>query len=263
MKPSVVIATMGGGILEQIVDVFLASHPDIEVIIVGDSPKIDAQTFLSRPRKDKRVQVLFNEANIGVPRSLNRGLERVTGDIVFRNDDDDMPSANRVARMMDHFARNPQCDLAYSYAVGLDAVNGSRWTIRGPTDDAAIKIELQKRNFVVHSTLALRTSAISALGGYNTTFRYAQDYELYLRAMRAGMIFGCIPEILIERLYHADAITVRNRWRQILFSFAARLIHEAETGSRNSAWWTMLGYARVLAVPDVARRFRRKLGYGR
>jgi GT2 family glycosyltransferase len=263
MKPSVVIATMGGGVLDRVVDVFLASHPDIEVIIVADSPKIDAKTFLARQRKDKRVQVLFNEANIGVPRSLNRGLDCVTGDIVFRNDDDDVPSVNRVARLMDHFARNPQCDLVYSYAAGIDAASGSRWVIRGPTDDATIKIELQKRNFIVHSTLALRTSAIRALGGYNTTFRYAQDYDLYLRAIRAGMIFGGVPEILIERFYHADAITVRNRWRQILFSFAARLIHEAESGSRNSAWKTMFAYARVLAVPDVARRFRRRLGYGR
>ena len=135
--------------------------------------------------------------------------------------------------------------------------------IEGPTLDGDIKSQLLRRNFIVHSSLAFRTDRLRALGGYDATFRYAQDYDLYLRAIRAGLSFGCIPEVLIERYYHADAITVRRRRTQLLCAFAARLIHEAEVGAGRPRWPMIFRYVKLLAIPDSLRALRRRLGHGR
>lgn len=264
MLSSILIATMGGGRLEEILRTYLGQPAaDIDVVVIADDPAVDRSAFLAPLRADRRLQVVFNEVNIGLTRSLNRGLEACRGDLVLRNDDDDLPRPDRVARTVAFFAAHPDCDLAYSYARGIDAPSGRSWTIAGPGSDADIKAQLLRRNFIVHSSLAFRAHRLRALGGYDPTFRYAQDYDLYLRCIRAGLQFGCIPEVLVERYYHGDSITVERRRPQILCSFAARLVHDVEVGAERRYWRTIFRYLELLAIPDALRALRRRVGHGR
>jgi GT2 family glycosyltransferase len=141
---------------------------------------------------------------------------------------------------------------------------GSRsWIIDGPVSDEEIKTRLRRRNFIVHSAIAVRSRRLKQLGGYDPTFRYAQDYDLYLRCIRAGFVFGCIPEVLVEHSYRDESITVSRRQRQILCSFAARLIHDAEAPGDDRYWRTIFSYLKLLAIPNAARAWRRRLGFGR
>lgn len=260
---SVLIATTGGGRLEDIVRTYLDDPiADLEIIVIVDDPAVDRSNFLASFRSDARLKIDFNDENIGLTRSLNKGLPECSGDVILRNDDDDLPHPDRLARTIEFFSAHPDCDLAYSFARGIDASSGRSWMIDGPISDADIKSELLRRNFIVHSSLAIRADRLRALGGYDATFRYAQDYDLYLRSIRAGLSFGCIPDVLIERYYHADAITVRRRRTQLLCAFAARLVHEAEVGGR-LRWPAILRYLRLLAIPDSLRALRRRLGHGR
>lgn len=263
MLSSILIATTGGRRLEDVVGTYLRQRAaDVEVVVVVDDPSVDRAAFLAPIRSDERLKVVFNDANIGLTRSLNKGLEICRGDIVLRNDDDDPPHPERLAKTAAFFESHPACDLAYAYARGVDESSGRAWTIAGPRSDAEIKAHLRKRNFIVHSSLAIRTGRLKALGGYDATFLHAQDYELYLRCIRAGLVFGCIPEVLVERRYHGDAITVKRRRRQILFSFAARLIHDAEVDD-DRPWRTVFAYLMLLAVPETLRTLRRRIGHGR
>jgi glycosyltransferase involved in cell wall biosynthesis len=264
MMSSVLIATMGGGRIEDVVRTYLEQRAAaVEVVVIVDDPSVNSMAFLLSLRSDTRLNVIFNEINMGLTRSLNKGLELCRGDIVLRNDDDDLPHPDRISRTVAFFQDHPDCDLAYTFTRGIDASSGRSWTIGGPTSDAEIKARLLRRNFIAHSSLALRTERLKALGGYDATFRYAQDYDLYLRCIRAGWRFGCIPEVLVERHYHHDSITVKLRRMQILCSFAARLIHDAEVGAANRYWRTIFYYLKLLAIPNVLRAVRRRAGFGR
>jgi len=264
MLCSVLIATMGGARLEEVVRTYLDQAPaDLEVVIVVDEPAVDRARLLAPLRADGRLKLIFNECNVGVTRSLNKGLEACRGALVLRNDDDDLPRPDRVAKTVRFFESHPECDLAYAFARGVDSSSGRSWTIAGPSSDAEIKARLLHRNFIVHSSIAFRADRIKALGGYDPTFRYAQDYDLYLRCIRAGLQFGCLAEILVERHYSGDSITVAKRRTQILCSFAARLVHDAETGAGSRYWRTIGGYLMLLAIPNWLRALRRRAGHGR
>jgi glycosyltransferase involved in cell wall biosynthesis len=261
---SVLIATTGGGRLEDIVRTYLrnpAAH--LEVVVIVDNPAVGRDAFLAPLRSDGRLKVAFNSVNIGLTRSLNLGLAACRGELILRNDDDDLPHPDRVARTVAFFAEHPDCDLAYAFARGIDAPSGRSWTIDGPSADADIKSQLLRRNFIVHSSLAFRADRLKALGGYDATFRYAQDYELYLRSIRAGLSFGCVPEVLVDRYYHGEAITVQRRRTQLLCAFAARLVHEAELGAERADWRMIFRYLGLLAIPGALRSLRRRLGHGR
>ncbi len=263
MLSSILIATTGNRRLESVVSTYLCQQTaKVEVVVVVDNPSVDRTTFLMPMRSDRRLNVVFNDVNIGLTRSLNRGLELCHSDLVLRNDDDDQPHPDRLAKTVEYFEQHPACDLAYTFARGIDESSGSSWTISGPSSDAHIKAHLLRRNFIVHSSLAMRTHRLKELGGYDATFRHAQDYDLYLKCIRAGLVFGCIPEVLVERHYHRDSITVKRRRRQILYSFAARLVHDADVGE-DRYWQTVFRYLKLLAVPDTLRTLRRRVGHGR
>lgn len=263
MLASILIATTGRHRLEDVVGVYLRQQAEVEVVVIVDDPSVSDADVLPEFRSDQRLKVVFNDVNLGVTRSLNKGLDVCRGDLVLRNDDDDMPRADRVAKTIAFFNDHPACDLVYSFARGINGDAGRSWIISGPTADADIKARLRKRNFIVHSSIAFRTRRLKQLGGYDPTFRYAQDYDLYLRCIRAGVVFGCIPEVLVDHSYHQESITVKRRRRQILCSFAARLIHDAEASGEDEYWRTILGYLKLLAIPNAMRTLRRRLGFGR
>jgi GT2 family glycosyltransferase len=245
MLSSILIATTGGQRLPEVVRTYLRQPvAEIEIVVVVDNPALDGAGLLAEFRSDERLRLVFN-------------------DIVLRNDDDDLPNPDRVARTAAFFESNPGCDLVYGFARGVDGAGRRSWIIGGPASDAEIKARLRKRNFIVHSAIAFRSHRLKQIGGYDPTFRYAQDYDLYLRCIRAGFVFGCIPDILVEHAYHAESITVKRRRRQILCSFAARLIHDAEASADGEYWRTVLAYLKLLAIPNAARTLRRRVGLGR
>lgn len=260
---SVIVPTMGSLHLEEIVGRLLAESVPAEIIVMVDAPDLDCRALLPGFAGESRLRIVQNAENIGLTRSLNRAVEAACGEIIVRNDDDDIPAADRLAKTLAFFDAHPECDLVYAFATGRDEGSGAEWLIDGPVEDAAIKEKLLQRNFIVHSTLAFRKASLASIDWYDATFRYAQDYDLYLRSMRHGLTFGCIPERLITRIYHDRSITVSRRRRQMLFSFAARLIHHAQADDPVRPWPTILGYAKLLLIPDWLRALRRRLGHGR
>ncbi|MGL4325712.1 MAG: glycosyltransferase family 2 protein [Beijerinckiaceae bacterium] len=262
-KLSVIIPTVGSDALPEIVKVFLESPVAAEVIVVVDKPDADMQALEEMARRNSALRIIRNEINLGVTRSLNKAIAASHGEIIVRNDDDDLPHPQRLEKTQAFFDTNPACDMGFAFATGRDEASGREWLIDSPLDDLEIKKKLQERNFIVHSTLAFRKSVLAKIDFYDPTFRYAQDYDMYLRATHAGLTFGVIPEPLVTRVYHDQSITVSRRHRQILFSFAARLIHLAESAEPMNIWPTIRTYLKLLLVPNSLRQLRRRLGRGR
>ncbi|MBW6426035.1 glycosyltransferase [Rhizobium sp. XQZ8] len=235
---------------------------DFEILLVIDDPSFDVPGSLGALASDERVRVLANSTNLGLTRSLIRGVNEARGKIIIRNDDDDLPSGSRLARVREHFVRYPDTDLVFSFANGLDEA-GNRWSIEGPTEQSAIVSLLKRKNFIVASSVAYRRELVVHLGNYNPLFRYAQDYELYLRFSRAGARFACIDVPLVDRMYSPNSITVQKRKTQMLYSFAARLIHAAELKDVRYTLATILQYVSLYITPQWMRKLRRRLGLGR
>jgi glycosyltransferase involved in cell wall biosynthesis len=264
MKYTILIATMGSDRLAEIVSIYLSDPgTDFEILIVFDTPNPDVAHLLKGSQADDRVRVLINEKNLGLTRSLIAGVLQAVGDIVVRNDDDDMPAGDRLALTRRYFEAHPEVDLAHGFAKGVSENGNRSWDIKGPTTDEAIKSGLERRNFIVASSVAYRRAKVLAIGNYNELFRYAQDYNLYLRLAMVNATFGCISSHVVTRYYSSGAITVRKRKTQALFSFASRLIYSAERKDSTDVFKTILKYAWILLLPDWLRKVRRSLGSGR
>ena len=73
--------------LEEAVDSILSqAFSDFEFIIVNDGSTDESGDILtSLAEKDKRIQLIQNEENIGLTRSLNKGLVQAKGEYIARD----------------------------------------------------------------------------------------------------------------------------------------------------------------------------------
>ena len=237
------------------------SFTEHEVVAVVDAPEGPVDELKARYADAPHVRVLLNERNLGLTASLNRGLAAARGAVVVRHDDDDISRPERLRRLLEHLDRHPETTLVSSFAEAFSRQSGveSRWLQKTPLTHEAIVSALDRRNCIIHPSIAMRTEPLRALGGYDERFRLAQDYDLYLRAVRAGWRFACLPEPLVERSYSEQSITVTRRYEQATYSMAAKLLFRAGDVDRSALTRDVLQYLRIIATPQWARTARRVL----
>lgn len=259
MTTSVLMATLGRpGWDIYLPDLLNQTVPADQVVVVIDRATDEEERALLKAQWPD-VTFVFNETNIGVPRALNRGMAVLTGDYIFRADDDDGSRRDRIEKQLALF-ESSGADLVVSWADGVaSSAQAKPYSITCPTTHEEIRAALMRRNVLIHASLAFRRDKIVAIGGYDETFANAQDYALYLAALRAGLRFAAVPEPLVRRSYVGNSITIDRRYHQLMYSCAARVIHHAHTGDRLEFLATLFHYARLVAIPAWARRQRRRI----
>lgn len=231
--------------------------PDRIVVVVDRTTSGEEQAALKA--QWPHISFLFNERNLGITASLNRGIVAAEeADIIVRADDDDESLPERIERQLACFERTG-ADFVATWGEGVAQEATRPYAIRCPVDHDAICAGLARRNVLLHPSLAFRRQRILALGGYDETFVNAQDYALYLAGMRAGYRFAAVPETLVRRHYHAGNISVSRRINQLMYSCAARVVHHAATGDRAAFLKTVVQYTLLAIIPPRLRAFRRKL----
>jgi len=256
---SVLLVTRGDPDWDRHISAFASQTraPDQIVVVIDRPTSLEDQSAFQRQHRG--IDFCFNDENIGLTPSLNRGLAICRGEFVFRTDDDDLSLPTRLECQLQTFEATG-ADLVATWATGvIEGREDQSWLIRCPVEDHDIKAALLGRNVLVHASLAFRRCAILALGGYDETFRYAQDYGLYLAAIRRGLRFAAVPEPLVLRSYAPTSITQARRYHQLMYSAAARIVHSAHTGDVSDFLKVVARYALLAATPSWAREARRRL----
>ena len=232
---------------------------DLEIIVVDDG-STDATPTLLAALRDPRLRVEW-QARTGLTRSLNRALRLAHGPLVARLDADDLALPDRLARQRAFLDAHSDVGLLGTGARELDADGRLVRVISPPADDRAIRRVLIRRNPFVHSSIMMRRALVERAGGYDASFRVAQDYDLWLRLseitrmanLSEPLVIRCLVpgRVTLERDDARLRAEARARWRSIR--------------RRAYAPWTAVFAARPLlamAVPLPLRRLLRR-GLGR
>jgi len=163
------------GIAEQDFD-------DWELVAVDDGSTDESPEILRRwADRDRRIKVLRNETNAGQTVSLNRGLAECRGRWVARQDADDISHRGRLSAQMHHLARHPQTVLLGTQGVLIDERGAKIGLLDVPGDAAAIAWCAPFLNPFLHTAVIFLREIARQEGGYDESFRIAQDYELWTR----------------------------------------------------------------------------------
>jgi len=240
MEPvvSVLMSVYNGDVhLAQAIESIVGqTYRAIEFIIIDDASTDNSPAILKEfTERDQRIRVLRNQENIGLTRSLNKGLQVCSGEFIARQDADDFSHPERIAKQIAYFQSNPGVALLGSCAYLVD---GDGRTIRfektiSGSDRLAREI-LIKNNFV-HGSLMLKRAGIDAIGFYHDEFRYAQDYDLILRISEKFAIDNLDEPLYFYRI-HEGAISESKACEQEMAAMIAKEVARLRKKGAVTEW---------------------------
>jgi len=199
---SVVIATHAGDSFdflgEAVESALLQTHRKIEVLVVADGPiPVETQAYLSeRAQQDSRLTLLRMPENRGPGAARNFAIARANGNYIAILDADDRALPYRIEQQV-AFLRSSGADAAGSAYRIIDEDGRDMGVKRFPLDPVAIRNAMAYYNPIANSTVLAKTDVLKE-NAYPESFRYGEDYALWIRLVRTGHVLRNQPEVLVE-----------------------------------------------------------------
>jgi glycosyltransferase involved in cell wall biosynthesis len=228
-----------GRFLRRTIESVLAQgHPRIEHIVRdGGSTDGSREILASYAGRIRWV----SEPDAGQSAALNRGFAEARGEIFAYLNSDDVLRPGAVEAVVEHFRRNPTCDLVYGDADYIDEED----RVIGAYPTAAYSFDrLAEENLVCQPAAFWRARLARRVGPFNEALRYAMDYEYWLRVAEAGGRIEYLPRTLAASRLHPGAKTLAER-RQVLREIFA--VCDAQLGRVGRTYFIGLWHDRIAA----------------
>lgn len=146
------------------------SQSDYEIIVIddGSTDRTSYALSLFSDPKASVLKVLTNESNLGLPKSLNRGIECAKGKFIVRVDSDDYVNFNFLQLLSYYLESNDDC-----VAVGCDYI------LIDESEGEIAKCDCSKRP--IACGIMFSREKLIEIGLYDETFECQEERELRAR----------------------------------------------------------------------------------
>lgn len=214
--------------INQAVDSILnQTSKDFEFLIINDGSSDNTAEIL-RNYNDHRIRIIHNEKNIGLTRSLNKGIKLSQGEYIARMDADDISLPTRLERQVKFLQENMKIALLGTFSHLIDDKGRIIGGLYKPTDYHIIKKDLKHINSFVHGSVMIRKEPLLTIGKYDVFFKRAQDYDLWLRLSQEHPVVN-LPEYLYKHRIHNESIEIKYRKEQIMYCLLALIKNDNST----------------------------------
>lgn len=176
---------------------------NFEFIIVNDGSSEECLANILY-YNDSRIKLISNEQNIGLTKSLNRGLAIAKGKYIARMDADDYSYPLRLKRQYEYMEKHPEIDILGSWAREGDKIKKSCGNV---TTEWRYTRMLFDNVGIYHPTAFIRTTFLKKYKfSYDEDILKAQDFELWTRCLKFGKMY-VYPQVLLNYRIHEQQIS--------------------------------------------------------
>lgn len=189
-------------VIRTINSVLNQTYPNIEIIIILDSPDSD---YIIECLKDfqynhKNIRLKINETNVGISKSRNIGIDLSNGKYIAFFDGDDESLPNRIEYQVEYMENNPTIDISGTGVIWMDELNPKSSFNAIPPKN--INKTFKRYCPVAQPSMIAKKDSFLIYGKYNIDLRKAQDYEFMINWWIKGANFGNILDCLV--IYYRD-----------------------------------------------------------
>lgn len=209
-RVSVVIPTFNrkGFLKEAIESVLRQTYKDLEVIVVDDGSEDGTEEVITA-YGDKRIKYVW-QPNRGPSAARNRGAAMAGGEFLAFLDSDDLWTPRKLEKQVSFFEENPFARICYTDEI---------WIRRG------VRVNPKKRHqkysgwiypyclplcIISPSSVMFKRELWEEIGGFDESFPFCEDYEIWLRISSVEPIFLIPEKLIVKRGGHEDQLS--RRW---------------------------------------------------
>ena len=219
-KVSVLMPVYNGEryVRETIASILAQTFREFDLIIMDDG-SIDGtfDILQSLAKQDGRIQLLRNEVNVGIVRTMNTLFGLATGEYINRHDADDISLPDRFEQQVSFLDENPKVGLV-SCRIQLIDVDGApleHEMFASPLDNASLQRQLMDHCCLCQSSVMFRRSCLDIVGLYKESFEPSEDYDLWLRMAEVTQL-AKLPEKLFCYRRHPGSVSSTRNAEQLL-----------------------------------------------
>lgn len=196
-------------IRESINSILQQTYSNYELIIINDGSS-DSTEEVIMEFQDERIILVNNSENLGVAKSLNKGLRIANGKYIMRLDSDDLAYPYRMEKQVQYLEKNTSVYVLgggmLAFGEGID-----EYLMIPACNSEQLKIDSLFFCPISHPSVMFRKSLIDE--GYFYDFRYEkiEDYELWVRIMKKYQI-AAIEDVLVKYRIHPKQVTQKSSY---------------------------------------------------
>ena len=173
-----------------------------EIIVVNDGSTDNTASILLKFEKSITI---IHQKNAGLAATRNRGANEAHGNVIAFLDADDIWLPQKLqtqAEKLNSF------DIVYSNRLNF----GERGDLPELQSDVSEMMEgdiwesLLLGNFITASSVVIKKPLFDKMGGFNETFRYCEDWDIWLRCSENHSVGYC-SEPLVRYRFRADSLS--------------------------------------------------------
>lgn len=213
---SIILPTYNGSkwLRKAIESVQRQTYTNWELLVIDDG-SIDntAQILTDLAQKDARIVYIKNEQNLGIQKTLNKGIKEAKGEYIARLDDDDQwIEEDKLKKQIEFLEKNSDYVLLGTGVVVVDEEEKEQFRYLVPEKNKEIKNKLLGKNCFVHSSVMFKKDVALGLGGYGESKEvyHIEDYDLWLKLGTKGKLAN-LPIYGVQFTLRAGSISSTNK----------------------------------------------------
>ena len=217
-KITVLMPVYNGGkyLNDAIESVLNQSFSDFEFLIINDGSTDNSEGVIKKyQQQDTRIVYIKNEENIGLQKTLNKGLSFSKTDFLARMDSDDIwCDKDKLQKQFDFLKKNPDHALVGTAMETMDEKGSKLQTIKFKESDNEIRNVILFSSQFAHPSVMISERALDEIGFYATDNKYknVEDYELWLR-IGTKYKFANLPDVCLRYRIHSSSVSMQNQFK--------------------------------------------------
>ena len=196
----------GAFLEETICSVLDQNYPNLEFIVIDGGSKDNSVEVIKK--YEKHLDYWISEPDGGQTQAINKGLKRVTGEIVNWINSDDTLAQGALQTVESLFEANPMAGLVHGKTIVFNdsLANKSSYLVKG-TGAAATRTQALGRIVFPQPSAFFKREVLDNQGYLKENLQYGMDYDLFVRTVGNYQIVGTNEILSYYRLHSTSKTT--------------------------------------------------------